>query len=98
MDGYIRGLKREAEQMLTDVDETKERGRRELDDIDHQIIELVRKKDEQKAKIDKKVRALKEQADTKMDMYHKMAGVRFISHRTTNFLLTCLDHTQSPSD
>ncbi|KAE9985570.1 hypothetical protein EG328_007236 [Venturia inaequalis] len=80
MDGYIRGLKREAEQMLTDVDETKERGRRELDDIDHQIIELVRKKDEQKAKIDKKVRALKEQADTKMDMYHKMAGTT-PSHR-----------------
>ncbi|TID23612.1 Purine permease [Venturia nashicola] len=80
MDGYIRGLKHEAEQMLTDVDEAKERGRRELDDIDRQIIELVRKKDEQKTKIDKRVRALKDQADAKLDMYHKVAGTT-PSHR-----------------
>lgn len=81
MDGYIRGLKHEAEQMLSDVDEAKERGRRELDDTDHQIFELMRQKDEQKAKVDKKVKTLKNQADAKMAMYHRAAGVRCISYR-----------------
>lgn len=98
MDGYIRGLKREAEQMLSEVEEAKESGRRELNDIDHQIIELVRKKDEQKAKIDKKVKALKDQADAKLEMYNKVTGVRYTPRRTANILLTWLDDTQSPSD
>lgn len=76
MNDYIRGLKTEAEQIISDIEEMKEQGRKVLDDIDRQIFKLMHMKEEHKSKADRKLKALKDQAEEKMKMYNKVAGVR----------------------
>lgn len=80
MDDYIRGLKTEAEQIIFDIEEMKEQGRKGLDDIDRQIFKLMDMKEEHKSKADRKLKALKDQAEEKMKMYNKVAGVRTDLH------------------
>jgi hypothetical protein len=88
MDDYIKGLKLEAEQVIFDIEEMKQQHRKQLSAYDHEILNLMNQKMEEKSKLDAKLAEVKAEAEGKIEMYNKFAGVRTGPHLSLMPLLS----------